>query len=73
MLLRLRMLCLFGGVILFLPLFALPAFLLRVVLVIFGLLILWLSYSTHKHAALLLRTYKELKDQQPTAKKNNYV
>lgn len=73
MLFRLRLLCLFGGVVLFLPLFTMPAFLLRAILVILGFLILWLSYSAHKHAALLLRTYKELKDQQLTQKKNNYV
>lgn len=73
MLFRLRLLCLLGGIVLFLPLFTLPAFLMHAIECLLGFFILWLSYSAHKHASLLLRTYKELKDQQPTSKKNNYV
>jgi hypothetical protein len=68
------MLCLCGGVVLFLPLFTMPIFLLHVVLCLLGFFILWLSFGAHKHASLLLRSYKELKEKDiASVKKNNYV
>lgn len=80
MLFRLRILVLLAGVVLFLPLFTVPIFLLHVILIVLGLLMLWLAFAAHKNAALLLRTYKELKESATAedvpakqANKNRYV